>query len=229
MGAMKPSTRTLTANDKAALYRDGYLIARHAVSHDLVAAALRRIHRAGPEDDLEDDPSMTALVNESSITPILHDAMGQFDPVSTCQIGINKISAPSDRFMAVGYRECDLPYFGVELHMDGALTIAAPQIPMVGTPEVIYDRYVASGPRGDLGRSAQVIGHNMTPLFQDPAMTLGLGSFTAFLFVCLNDQLVEGCGKPRLCPARITPWSGFSNGSAASTTIWGQKGRAGRA
>ncbi len=38
----------------------------------------------------------------------------------------------------------------------------------------------------------------MVPMFQDPEMTLGLGSFTAFVFVCLNDQTVEGRGQTSL-------------------------------
>jgi hypothetical protein len=44
------------------------------------------------------------------------------------------------------------------------------------------------------------MGHNRTPLFQDPEMTLGIGSFTAFVFVCLNDQTVEGCGQTAVVP-----------------------------
>ena len=42
------------------------------------------------------------------------------------------------------------------------------------------------------------MGHNMVPLFQDPEMTLALGSFTAFVFVCLNDQTEEGRGQTSL-------------------------------
>ena len=40
----------------------------------------------------------------------------------------------------------------------------------------------------------------MTPMFEDPEMTLALGSFTAFVFVCLNDQTREGCGQTALLP-----------------------------
>ena len=38
----------------------------------------------------------------------------------------------------------------------------------------------------------------MVPMFEDPAMTLSLGSFTAFAFVCLNDQTKPGCGQTSL-------------------------------
>jgi hypothetical protein len=93
-----------------------------------------------------------------------------------------------------------MPYYGAELHMDGNITMAAPQEIQEGTPDEIYARYIASGPKGDLGRSPKVMGHNFTPLFQDPEMTLALGSFTAFVFVCLNDQTAEGCGQTSLLP-----------------------------
>ena len=42
------------------------------------------------------------------------------------------------------------------------------------------------------------MGHNMVPLCEDPAMTLSLGSFTTFAFVCLNDQTKPGCGQTSL-------------------------------
>ena len=38
--------------------------------------------------------------------------------------------------------------------MDGLLTIQVPQELESGSDQEIYDRYIASGPKGDLGRSA---------------------------------------------------------------------------
>ena len=190
----------LTLEQKQSFYRDGFVVVPDAVPEELVQAARDRIHAAVKGESLAHDRAMTDLVNRSSITPILHEVMGGFDPVSACQMGVNPRREPSDMFMPLGYRDRELPYYGAEVHMDGAITIAPPQTPMEGTPEEIYRTYFASGPRGDLGRSAGVIGHNMTPMFQDPAMTLGLGSFTSFVFVCLNDQTVEGCGQTAVIP-----------------------------
>ena len=190
--------RILTDDEKRALYRDGYVIVKKAVSDDLVQAALRRIKSAGKGENLWEAREMTDLVNASSVTPILHDVMGQFDPPSRCQVGVRKVSAPGDHFNQLGYREKVQPYFAAEPHVDGSMTIAIPQEVQEGTPEEIYDRYIASGPKGDLGRSPEVMGHNMVPMFEDPDMTLGLGSFTSFVFVCLNDQTVEGRGQTAL-------------------------------
>ncbi len=190
----------LTLEQKRTLYRDGYIILRNAVSKELVEAARQRIRTADEGEILSKAKEMTDLINASSITPILNEAMGPFDPPIACQVGVRKVSEPEDRFNNLGYRERDMPYYASALHVDGSLTIEVPQTLQEGTPEEIYSRYVASGPKGDLGRSPDVIGHNMVPLFEDPEMTLGLGSFTAFVFVCLNDQTVEGRGQTALLP-----------------------------
>ena len=187
---------TLTLEQKRTLYRDGYVVVRNAVPEHLVAAAKRRIE--GGEGLLSKAAEMTDLVNKSSVTPILREAMGYFDPPIAAQVGVRPVTAPGNHFNNLGYRERDMPYYAAEPHVDGSMTIRIPQEVQDGTPDEIYRRYVASGPKGDLGRSPDVIGHNMVPMFEDPDMTLGLGSFTAFVFVCLNDQTVEGRGQTAL-------------------------------
>ena len=212
------TARVLTETEKRTLYKDGYVVVKQAVSPDLVEAALARIKSAGKGDNLWQDKIMTDLVNASDITPILHDAMGQFDPPTHCQIGINNVRKPGEPFNNLGYREKDQPYFSSESHIDGSMTIGVPQEVQQGTPDEIYKRYIASGPKGDLGRSADVVGHNMVPMFEDPEMTLGLGSFTAFCFVCLNDQTREGCGQTALLPGahhaveKFLQWQYETNG-----------------
>lgn len=96
---------------------------------------------------------MTDLVNASSITPILNEVMGEFDPPSTCQVGILKRTAPGDHFNNLGYRDRDMPHYGATIHMDGNITVAAPQEVQDGDPNEIYLRHFASGPKGDIGRS----------------------------------------------------------------------------
>ena len=188
----------LSLDQKQSLYDDGYVIVKNAVDQSLVDAALRRIKRAKKGEYLGPDQTMTDLVNASSVTPILHDVLGEFDPPETCQIGVRKRSDPADYYNNLGYVERTMPYFGAESHVDGSCTIMVPQERQEQSEAVIYDKWVSSGPKGDLGRSPDVIGHNSVPLFIDPEMTLGLGSFTAFVFVCLNDQTKEGCGQTAL-------------------------------
>ncbi len=188
----------LTKEQKRQFYHDGYIVLKQAVSSSLVDAALARIAKAKKGENLGSEKAMTDLLNASSLTPILTDMIGAFDPPIACQVGVLKRRDPGDHFNNIGYRDKDMPYYGAETHMDGSITIVAPQTVQEGTPQEIYDRYFASGPKGNLGRSAEVMGHNMVPMFEDPEMTLGLGSFTAFAFVCLSEQTQEGCGQTAL-------------------------------
>ena len=187
--------RVLSKDDKLSLYRDGYIVVKDAVTPELVDEALDCMRSAKKGEYVGTKRAMTDLVNSSDITPVLHEVMGYFDPPSICQVGVIKQSEPTGRYTNLGYIDKDVPYYGAGVHMDGNITIAAPQEVQEGTPEEIYLRHFASGPKGDLGRSPEVMGHNMVPLFEDPEMTLGLGSFTAFVFVCLNDQTEEGRGQ----------------------------------
>lgn len=188
----------LSLDEKRTLYRDGYVIIKQAVPEELVMAALARIKAAKKREHLGRTQEMTDLVNASMVTPILNDAMGQFDPPIVCQVGVLKQHSPGEQYNNLGYVDKDQPYYGTESHMDGLCTITVPQERQQGTEEEIYSRYIASGPKGDLGRSAEVIGHNSVPLFEDSGMTLGIGSFSAFVFVCLSDQMQPGCGQTSL-------------------------------
>lgn len=212
-----PAT-ALSLEQKRQFYRDGYIVIKNAVPQAVVNAALGRIRNARKGENLMGAPEMTDLVNASSITPILHEAMGQFDPPTACQVGVLKKRPPGEHFNNLGYRDKDMPYFGAELHMDGNITMTAPQEVQTGTPDEIYNRFIRSGPKGDIGRCAEVMGHNYTPLFQDPEMTLALGSFTAFVFVCLNEQMQPGYGQTSVLPGahhaseRFFRWQYEQNG-----------------
>ena len=208
----------LTLEQKKTLYRDGYVVLTNAVPQNLVDAARERIRNPVEGVHPGATKELTDLVNASSVTPILHEAIGQFDPPVVCQVGANRVRKPGNHFNNLGYREKDMPYHGAESHMDGILTIRVPQQVQKGTPEEIYARYIASGSKGDLGRSPEVMGHNSVPLFEDPEMTLGMGSFTAFVFVCLSDQTREGCGQTALLRGahhvteKFLRWQRASNG-----------------
>jgi len=92
------------------------------------------------------------------------------------------------------------PIYAAETHLDGSMTVPVPRTVQQGTPDEIYRRFTASGPKDDLGRSPDVIGTNTVPIFEDPEMTSGLGDLTAFFFVCHNDQTRKDCGQTSLLP-----------------------------
>ena len=84
---------TLALEQKRSLYRDGYLVLKGAVSEELIEAARQRIRRAKKGENLFGEQEMTDLVNASSITPILTEAMGRFDPPIASQVGVLKAAS----------------------------------------------------------------------------------------------------------------------------------------
>ncbi len=190
----------LTDAQKQSLFHDGYIILKGVIPWPLIAAARARIEAAGEGERLGTQAAFTDLVNASPVTPILTEAMGQFDPPSDAHVGITPVTSPNERFSALGYRGKDLPYFESELHNEGLCYLPIPQEPVTGSPEEIYRMMIARGPKGDLGRCADVIGLNRSPLFQDPEMTLSLGSFTAFVIIPLNEQPEAGMGQTSVVP-----------------------------
>lgn len=186
----------LTDDEKRQFYRDGFFILEDIIPAELVAAAQARYRAATRGDDLTHEPEFCDLVNLSPLTPIMHELMGDFDPVTGARHIVRVAGQKAgEHYAMTGYRECDMPYYGADLHIDGQAVFPPPQEPAEGTPAEIYARYIAGGPKGDIGKCAENIGVNYSPLFHDPDMTNSMGSFTAFLFVCLSDQTMPGGGQ----------------------------------
>ena len=194
--------RILSFEEKQSLHRDGYVILKNVIPHKILLGALDALKTHDHDFDkrLGYDRRMTDLINRSHLKSILDEVIGPFDPPTSCHVAVKEQTAPSSKINNIGYRDEDTPYFGSFLHMDGLCSINVPQDTQTGSYKQIYDKYIRSGPKGDLGHSAEVIGHNLVPLFQDPEKTLSLGSFTALIFVCLSPQTEEGWGQTAVLP-----------------------------
>ena len=76
----------LTPLHKRALFEDGYVVLSGAITPPLVADARVQMAAAGKhtyqDEALETSAEFCDLVNKSSLTPILREAMGPFDPPS---------------------------------------------------------------------------------------------------------------------------------------------------
>ncbi|MDE0694017.1 MAG: phytanoyl-CoA dioxygenase family protein [Gammaproteobacteria bacterium] len=176
----------LGLEQRQALVRDGFVVLRDVVPRDLTDAARRAIYLDARSNgfrrhshDTGIDGVLADLVNKSPLSDIMLNAMGPYD-------------APERGFAAVLYPEPehDLPNFGWQPHLDGSWY--SPDIPK--TPREV-DSWQAPRTHHFGDASAAELGANMTPLFQDPARTLSLGSFTAFVGVALNDQTEFGRGN----------------------------------
>ena len=186
----------LTDDEKRDFYRDGFVVLRNLISAELIETALSRYRADENGLEMMHATEFTDLINKSPLTPILKDAMGEFDPPTAARHIIRPpAQRPSKLYDALGYPEKDLPYFAANLHMDGEAVYQTPQERVEGTPEEIYASYIKTGRKGDIGRTAASTGVNYAPLFHDPEMTNSLGGFTTFIFVCLSDQTMEGGGQ----------------------------------
>ena len=213
--------RELTAEEREALWRDGYVIIRAAVPRSLTARARAAIEAAEREGasplGLGADPAMTDLVNHpaSAVGDILRTTIGRFDPPTACQVAVRPVSQPSDSFVAPGYRERDLPYYGGAgaLHMDGLATLPTPQEPVSGTPQEIGEWYESLTPT-DSGD-----GHEITSKCAPPP--------TIHLFPLHHERGVGAGGRPartaRSCSttrsAPSTSAASPPSSSSASTSV----------
>ena len=187
---------SLTDDEKRQFYHDGFFVLKNIIPDDLVEAAQARYKQASRGDDLTHETEFCDLVNLSPLTPIMRELMGDFDPVTGARHIVRvRGQKAGTHFAPQGYREIDLPYYGVDLHIDGQALYQTPQEPVQGTPEEIYERYIATGRKGGIGKTPDNVGINYSPLFHDPEMTNSMGGFTAFLFVCLSDQTMPGGGQ----------------------------------
>ena len=154
----------VTDEQRREFFHLGYIILKGVVPDELVEKAQNRIKNAEKGENLMGADEITDLVNKSYVTPILNEMMGAFDPPSLCQVGIIKKSEPQGHYHGYGYKDIDVPYYGYGLHAEGLFSLGAPQEVMQGTEDEVYRQMIARGPKGDIGRSADVIGSNMVPL-----------------------------------------------------------------
>ena len=209
--------------------------------------------KGGRREDLGSTEEMTNLVNASAITPILNSLIGKFDPPKNGQVGVigKRTFESATEFDAMGYRRNDLPYYGSQTHMDGVATIYSriPQDPkeVEGmTDDEKYNHYIQNdspnvhrrfrnkGKVPDMaakdgkpipGKSSLIVGENGgVPLFVDPDCTLGIGSFTAFVIVPLNNQMRPGCGQTAVLPTAHHAAEKFYQWQYAQGGIMGPEG-----
>ena len=192
----------LTDEQKRALYRDGFVVLKGIVPKGMTHRARRLANITagkiinGTMDAPErrnryvgSEQEITDLINKTAMTKILRNTMGPFDPPTHGFSPVLYPIEPSDKVGIHGVADREVPWHGSNLHLDGQWTGPIPQ-----HPEEVDDWCAPGTPHfGD--RSANVIGTNGTPFFQDPACRLSLASFTAFVGVALSDQSVFGYGN----------------------------------
>ncbi len=187
----------LNLDEKRNLYRDGFIVLKDVVPGELTWAAKRRINIFAGRDghlfkyysELASSHEFPDLINLSPLGDILRTTMGPFDAPQRAMPMVLYPRDPSPEIGGYGVADRDIPNFGFAPHLDGQWAGALPR----NQNEV--DNWTSPRTEHFGTGDARARGGNNTPFFQDPACRLSLGSFTAFVGICLNDQTEFGRGN----------------------------------
>lgn len=175
--------------EKRQLYRDGYIVIKNAISQDMAQAA-KDLVDSNPTNEgytTNKDPRTVGLYNDSILVDVLDEVMG---PHSRPITGFVASTQPGQSDAVIG-RSFDLDRVPTPAcHVDGG---------WAGLCPMSRSQILASGQTlhtwGSDGDPKSMGPAGGAPLWQDPARTLAIGSFTAFVGVCLNDQTTPGKGQ----------------------------------
>ena len=179
----------LSEDEKQKLYRDGMVIVRHAIPPSMTQAALEVIN-ANPENKGFTNNSHTStigLYTESILPELIDEVMG---PHTRPITGFVALTPPgvSDAVVGNHFDEKKVPRPAT--HVDGGWAGLAPikrsEIEAAGLD---LHTWGSDGDPQSMGPAGGA------PLWQDPHRTVAIGSFTAFVGVCLNDQMQPGKGQ----------------------------------
>ena len=175
----------LSQNQKRALVRDGFVILKNAVPRDITARAKTLINRDPTKIAHGDEAAINDLFNASSIPAVLEEAMGRHTPPINAQVAVTM-----PRYSDAVTRHRVTAQTAPVAHVDGG---------WAGPCPATRSEIEASG--GDLhtwgndGDPRSLGPAGKAPLWQDRERTVAIGSYTALVGVCLNDQSQPGKGQ----------------------------------
>ena len=178
-------TTKLTDNQKQALYQNGYIVIKNAVPERIVKSAKKLVSESLPNNrrrllvpaGLATDSRVIALFNETCLIDLLHNEIGPFPEVISCQVAI---TPGHDK---IGGH----PGPHVDGSWGGTIPTSAEDIDLVtGRPK---------DPIPYFGENDDLRGSNDGQLWQDPEHRISLGSYTALVGIALNDQNIPGNGQ----------------------------------
>ena len=179
------SDDALTAAQREALVRDGFIVLRGAVPGELCERAAARIRAALPKRErrllvpaaLATHEDTLALFAQSRLAAVLRREMGPFPPVVSAQVAV------TPAFDQLGGAPGP--------HVDGSWSGPIP----TRAEDIEFPRGRPKDAARYFGANDDQRGSNDGQLWQDPARTISLGSYTALVGVALNDQREPGNGQ----------------------------------
>ena len=174
-------TNEWSEDQKAEMYRDGFLVVRQAVRPALVAAARAALDTGAGGGA----PEVLALLYDSELAGLLRAGLrgGDFHEVSGSQAGVNGPRAVGTRCMQTGWPENEVPHNGWCGHLDGIWSGGAGAPQSRDDPEFDAEKWYSE---------PAVNGHNK--VYGDG---LNLQLFSALVGVSLSEQHLDGAGQVR--------------------------------
>ena len=183
MTALHPGT--LSDQERAVLKRDGFVVLKNAVPPDVRNRAKAIINVEPTRIVHGDNPAINGLYNDSVLRDVMLEAMGPHTAPINAQVAVTMPNY-SD---AVVRRKAN-PAYRPGAHVDGGWAGLCP----VKRSEILaagqtLETWGSDGDPHSMGPAGGA------PLWQDRERTLAIGSYTALVGVCLNDQRKPGKGQ----------------------------------
>lgn len=180
---MHPST--LSSTEKQKLKEDGFVILKNVVPHDLIVKAKEPINQDQKKIVYGDNETVNNLYIESVLRDIVLDIMGPHTVPNYAQVAVTQ---PQQGDAVV--RKPATEVFHPQAHVDGG---------WAGPCPMSRSEILASGATletwGSDGDPKSMGPFGGAPLWQDRERTVAIGSFTALVGICLNDQREPSKGQ----------------------------------
>ncbi len=180
-----PASGSLSDDQKHALKRDGFVVVKNVIPRQVAARAKAVISQNPTRIVHGDNPAINGLYNESALRDVMLEAMGPHTPPVNAQVAV---TLPNYADAVVrGKATAD---YAPKAHVDGgwAGLCPMPRSEILASGETLETWGRAGDPRS-MGPAGGA------PLWQDRERTLAIGSYTALVGVCLNDQRRPGKGQ----------------------------------
>lgn len=177
--------RSISVEQKRLLKRDGYVIVEDAIDPDIANRATELINREPTRIVHGDNPAINDLYNKSCLRELMLDLMGEHTAPVNAQVAV---TLPN--FADAVVRRKVSSTMHPQAHVDGGWAGLCP----MKTSEILASGQTLAtwGQDGDPKSMGPAGG---APLWQDQQRRLALGTYTALVGVCLNDQLAPAQGQ----------------------------------
>ena len=175
----------LSDDEKRTLKRDGFVILKNAIPYEVGARAKEVIVKDPTRIVHGNDPAINGLYNDSPLREIMLEAMGAHTAPVNAQVAVTMPNFADAVVRGKASRE-----YHPGAHVDGGWAGLCP----MKKSEILAngDRLETWGHDGDPKSMGPAGG---APLWQDRERTVAIGSYTALVGVCLNDQRQPGKGQ----------------------------------